>query len=209
MLEIEKRVVLTRKDFDKLFRFFKTDGKFVKDFKRFTFVQLNNSDFTPDKEGLVDIRLRTTKTGGKFTVKYGNWHANSTREEYEIDFKLDDTINLINMLRVLGYNYFITTYIHRFEFKYKKFNITLDKYFSADQDLMEIEVLAKDRKNIKEIEKDIDDFLLEQKLTPLDSEGMVNYIKGLNDIKEMRVDFTKISVESWFKEWKNWVYCIK
>ena len=74
---------------------------------------------------------------------------------------------------------------------------------------MEVEILAKDRSNIKELEKDIDQFLDEQKLKSLDSRGMIDYIQRLNDIKKMRVDFTKIKVEDWFTKWKDWVDCNK
>lgn len=69
MIEVEKRVLLNKKDLKKFLGKLTISGEKVKEFKRFTMVKIANSDFTPNKDNLIDLKIRTTKESSLFTIK--------------------------------------------------------------------------------------------------------------------------------------------
>lgn len=168
-----------------------------------------NKNFKATKDAKVDIKLRTTREGGKFALKYGNWHKAIARKEFEIDFDPKQLPELLNMLLVLGYKYYLMIYIQRSEYSLKGMTVTLDKYLSTQKTLMEVEIVAKNKKDLKVHGKKIENFLSTFSLSALDSKGTINWINYLNNLKKWRVDFSKNTPETWFKKWKDYVYCLK
>ena len=209
MIEIEKRILLNKDAYQKLNQFFLEHSRLEKNFKRFTMVQIGRSDFKADPDKLLDLRVRTTGEEGTLTAKYGNWHADSAREEYEVHFQTDEIQSLFHILILQKYLYFIMSYIERSQYKYEDFVITIDKYFSMDAYLMEIELSVTDASEVSTAENKIDTFLQTYHLDVLNSDSTKNFIQKMNDVEALQVDFTKISVETWFEKWKESIYCRK
>jgi CYTH domain-containing protein len=209
MIEIEKRILIDKEKYDEMLTFLTKNGKLKQTFKRFTMVSNTNPDFIPETKGKEDLRVRTTGETGKLTMKYGDWHADAAREEYEVGFKTDEIKELLNILRIQQYLYYIITYIQRFHYTYDGYEITLDKYYSSDIALMEVEISVNEQQKVQAAEKRIDEFLAKYDLTPLDSEGMIKFITGVNNVKSNQIDFAKISIDAWYDEWKDFIYCRK
>jgi len=207
MIEVERRVLLTKKEMESLKNFFNTNGKFVKDFKRFTLVNIGREDFTPDLNDPLDLRVRMTKDIARLTVKYGNWHTDAGREEYEVEFNVDNLKELLGILKIMGRNYYSLTYIHRYQYEYKGFDITFDDYSFRDDCLMEVELGVEKMEESEEADRKITEFIKNQNLEPLSKDGFIKFVQENNDIMELRVDFNKITLDDWFEKWKDYIYC--
>lgn len=208
MFEVEKRSLVTKSKLKLIKKFLETNGKLVKEVKRFNFIKVENKNFISDPNSLIDIKIRTTSGGGKFALKYGNWHKSASREEYEFKFEVEEITQIVNILKILSFKYFITTYVLRSEYKYKNLTITLDNYYSLNSALLEAEIVVKNKNKIKNAELEILTFFKSKELKTLDSSETINFINKLNSIKKFQVDFEKISVENWHKRWKKFIYCL-
>lgn len=111
------------------------------------------------------------------------------------------------MMNSLDFHYYVITYVTRQQFHYEGFTITIDDYYHMDECMAEIETLVNDQSEVTDAENRIDEFLSKNQLKSLDSEGTVNFISKMNLIKETQIDFTKISVEDWFKRWEEFINC--
>lgn len=210
MIEVEKRVFLSPEKLEELKHFFEQNGKFLKTFKRFTVVSIDRSDFIisqSTKDNPLDIRVRSTGENSKLTVKYGNWHNDKGRQEVELPFKTEDFLGAITMLNLMGLKYFISTYIERFAYEYKGFEITLDKYFTSDKCLMEVELLVKDQNKTTEAEKEIRSLLKDLNLTEMDKEEFVDWVQQMNLDKKVQLNLDKDGLNEWYIKWKDYIWC--
>ena len=209
MIEIEKRVLMSQTNLEKMKNILNKEAVLKSHFKRFTMVEVVNASFAPDTDNLIERRIRSTGNESKLTVKYGNWHTDFARKEYEVAFKTEEFRNMVNILILQGNLYFITTYIERFSYVFHDFILTLDSYFFMQAHLMEVEISIEDGSITKPTEDKIDSFLNEMNLIPLDSKGTIDFINELNSLNELRVDFTKTTVDEWYKKWKDYIFCKK
>ena len=210
MIEIEKRALLNRQKFKILQNFFQKNGKFIKTFKRYTLLQISREDFYPNKNAKTDIRVRTDGTEAKLTVKSGNWHSGESRQEFEIHFDLVEIKDAVGMMLALGKPYFVTVYFERWVYEYKKYEVSLDKYYFNDDYILEIEL--KDNVSEEKIEKEeklIYEMLEEFEVEPLEADGMVKFITKLNFVKECQADFSKTTIDEWYDKWKDYIHCKK
>src|SRR5260221_3450788 len=212
MFEVEKRVFLTPEKLEELKKFFAANGKFHETFKRFTIVSIDRSDFKiaqSTKDNPLDIRVRSTGDDSKLTVKYGNWHNDQGRQESELLFKTKDFKEAINMLRLMGLKYFIATYIERYAYNYKGFEITLDKYFTSDRSIMEIELMVEKQEGTSEAEKRIRELISELKLEEVNRDDFVNYVQEMNLDKKVQLNLEKDSLDEWYSRWEEYIWCRK
>ncbi len=209
MIEIEKRAFLNKPEYERLKYYFDKHGEFIKMFKRFTFLQINRSDFVPDVSAKTDIRIRIDDgKKAKLTVKSGNWHNNEPRQEFEIHFDPKEVKDAVGMIHTLGNNYFIVVYFERCVYKYENYEITLDKYYFNDNYVLEIEAKSPDNQiEVAKEEAKILDLMKQLKIKPPTETEIVEFISKLNFIKECQVDFTKITIDEWYEKWKEFIYC--
>lgn len=208
MIEIEKRALLNKQKFNSLQNFFKKNGKFIKTFKRYTLLQISREDFYPNKDAKTDIRVRTDGTEAKLTVKSGNWHSGESRQEFEIHFDLAEIKDAVGMMLALSKPYFVTVYFERWVCEYKKYEVSLDKYYFNDDYILEIE-LKEDvsKEKIEKEEKLIYKMLEEFEVEPLEADGMVEFITKLNFVEECQINFEKISLDEWYEKWEDFIFC--
>lgn len=210
MIEIEKRALISKKQYNKLHKYFQANANFQEEFKRFTLVQITNSDYSPDIDTQIDLRVRTQGEDSKFTLKTGNWHSGESRNEYEIHFKTTEIENALNMMVALGGRYFVAVYIQRKMYKYGKYIITLDKYFFSEDYILEIEL--EDSTNINDIENEeakILALLQELDVQVTNSDVMIKFINKLNFVKQAQVELTPENVKEWCEKWEKFIYCRK
>lgn len=209
MNEVEKRVLLSNDKIQEFLKFLKSKAKFVRKFRRFTIVHVIHPGSIPDLENPLDIRIRTTKDKGKLTVKSGKIHKDKSRSEYELDIKVDQIPTLLSILNLLGFKSFVMTYLERSEFSFNGLTVTVDKYFSIDANMVEVEVIVNSKNKVLDAEKKINKFLEEKNLTALNAPGMTKFIERVNNVTKMQVDFTKTTPDKWFKKWEDYIYCKK
>ena len=207
MLEVEKRVLLTNSN---LFQATILDLATLNyKTKRFTMVNVSHSNFQPDPNRLIDLKVRTTGDTGTIVTKYGNWHSDASRQEYEIKFKTLDLGNLLNTLKLLGYKYYVSTYITRTLYTYNDFRLTFDQYHSMEATIFEIELNVENKDEVVEAEHRIDSFLLEHSLKPLNSKETIELISRMNSIPECQVNFDTLDVDHWLNTHHEFVWCQK
>ncbi|WKZ27739.1 MAG: CYTH domain-containing protein [Candidatus Dojkabacteria bacterium] len=211
MIEVEKRSLVTQQQLDThpLKNFFSEKATLQKHFRRFTMVGIENADFTPNPDSLIDLKVRTTEEKGLLTVKYGNWHTGTAREEHEISFNPETEITAVmNILRLLGRQTFIISYLERFEYHFENIIITKDVYKSMPGSiLLELEVGVQNENEVESAEKKIDNLMAELQLETLDSEGTKRFIADMNAIKEYQVSFVSQSVDEWYTKWSDYIHC--
>ncbi len=207
MIEVEKRALISNAKNDELLIYLNSNSKKLSEVKRYTLVKVQNSDFTSDPNNDLDIKIRTTKNESLFTVKKGNWHDSSGRKENEIHFQNDEISEIVNMLTSLGFNYFVSMYVTRKKYELNGLIITIDSYHHMDEILVEVEKTVDEKSSTTIAEKDIEDFFLAQNLKVLNSEDTISFINKINQIEETQVDFTKLSVDQWFSQWKEFISC--
>jgi CYTH domain-containing protein len=209
MIEIEKRSLLNKSEYDRLLGFFKENAKLRKNFKRYTIIQIEREDYVPDEEALVDYRIRTDGKKGLLTAKTGSWHSGEARNEYEIHFELDEIKDALGILLTKGMPFFVSVYIERFEYEYLDYVVSIDKYFFNDDYILDFEKLVddKDVDKVPQEEKKILGLMAKLGIKPIKSEEMIAFIRKLNFIKEAQHDFRKTSLDEWYEEWKEYIYC--
>src|SRR5712692_4320724 len=123
MIEIEKRVLLAKNDLTRVRTFLDRNASKQDSFKRFTLVNVPNSDFTQDPENAIDLKIRTSGEEALLTLKKGNWHKDTAREEYEVRFETSQIAELLNILVALGKRFFVAIYVFRSKYRYRDFII--------------------------------------------------------------------------------------
>ncbi len=207
MLEVEKRVLIKKSDLPALILSLHQEGKQIIEFKRFTMVKIDNSDFIPKKDSPIDIKIRTSKTESLFTVKVGNWHADTARKENEIHFDKNEIGELISMLVSLGYKYFVAMYVNRMKFELNDMTITIDNYHHLEDCLVEVEILIEALGNKDYAEIKIQEYLEKYNLKPLGSQDTINFITKINMVKQTQIDFEKVSIQEWESKWEKFIRC--
>ena len=209
MIEIEKRSLINKSDYDRLINFFQKEGKETQNFKRYTLIRIERADFVPDESAVFDFRLRSDGKIGLMTVKSGSWHSGEARKEYEVHFPLDEFKDALGMLIETGTPYFVSVYIERKEFTYNGYTVSMDRYFFNDDYIIDFEKLVTDNEKDKVIEEEnkIVELMEELKLEVIKSGEMIDFIKRLNMIKKSQHDFSKIDIDLWYKDWEKYVYC--
>lgn len=208
MFEVEKRVFLDKNIYENLKKEFSEKGQLLKNFKRFTLVSVGRKDFIPSKEDPVDIRIRSTGKDSELTLKYGNWFQDSAREEYELKFTTDQFSTILSMLKILGYKYFMATYIERFKYSVDEMIITLDQYFtSTKKTLMEVEIEVPAKEEVPIAEKKIDEFIVINNLKAIDGEEFLEFVNEMNRNKSTQIDLDDKSVDEVINEWKDFIEC--
>lgn len=207
MIEVEKRALVDKSRYKDILKQFAKKGSFMSKVKRFTLVQVDNSDFTADSSSLTDIKVRTTKDNALFTVKHGNWHDSSGRKENEINFNVEEINELVEMLISLGFSYFVAIYVTREKYTMNDLVITIDQYHHMDDTLIEIEKTVSNESEEAEAEKEIKNLLELFTLTPMSSEDTIEFVEKINKIEETQVDFTNTTVPEWFNKWKDFILC--
>lgn len=209
MIEIEKRALINKNRYEELLKYFSKNGKISKQFKRYTIIGIQRADFVPDTIGDRDFRIRTDGKSGLLTLKVGNWHSGVARKEYEIHFDLSEIRDAMGILTEMGSHYCVSVYIERIEFLYKEYTVSLDKYFFNDDYIIDFEKLALDN-SPEDIKSEEDRITVEMEklgLTIITSDKMIKFINKLNFIKKAQHNFEEVTIDDWFEEWKDYIYC--
>ncbi len=157
---------------------------------RTVIVKVENDDFSPDPSALIDIKTKLIGDQTLLSVKYGSWHDNATRQEYEVNFRREDLPDLLAVLGLLGHTKFIVLATVRVTWLGAGVVITLDEYPKLDQALFEVELAdeAASEHLINKVFADLD-------LRPMDSEQTINFIRGLNCHRKIQVDLNNMQPE--------------
>jgi adenylate cyclase class IV len=196
MMETEKRTGLTLDRATTLK--VNLDSKYTRKsvVNRTVSVKVDNDDFSPNPDALVDIKTKLIGESTLLSVKYGSWHSDTAREEYEVDFRREDLGAMFAVLKLLGYSKFITLTTVRTTWIAAGVVITLDEYHQIGQALFEVELEAADSVD----EHLIDDVFVAVGLVPMNSEQTVEFIASLNTAKEIQVSFDDVEPDNFARE---------
>jgi len=95
---------------------------------RTVIVKVENDDYSPDPGALIDIKIKLVGDDSLLSVKYGSWHGDAARREYEVHFTRTDLANLLAAFGLLGYTKYIVLVTVRTTWADSRVVITLDEY---------------------------------------------------------------------------------
>ncbi len=139
--------------------------------------------FVPDPKSLVDIKIKLIDNESILSVKYGSWHGDTARQEYETHFERNDLSALIASLSVLSYDHFILLSTLRSVWRTEGATVTLDEYANADRRAL-FEVEAGDGSAGEEC---VDRVFERLNVTPMGSPATIAFINEINTSKDVRV----------------------
>jgi adenylate cyclase class IV len=191
MQEIEKRAGLTPEAVSQLKP--AIDDRYSRKsvVNRTVVVKVDNDDFSPNSDALVDIKTKLIGDQTLLSVKYGSWHGDTARREHEVRFHREDLGDLFSILELFGHTRFVVLATVRTTWISGGVVITLDEYSKADQALFEVELEDCDATD----ERLIDDVFTSLGIQPMNSEQTVKFISGLNRAKEIQVDLDAIRAD--------------
>lgn len=138
--------------------------------------------FVPDRDSLVDIKVKLIGNDSILSVKHGSWHGDTVRREYETRFDRADLSNVLGSLLTLSYSKFILLSTLRTIWQADNCTITLDEYTNVDKALFEVEVSESGS------EKDVDDIFNDLGVMPMDSPATIAFIEEVNRSKDVQID---------------------
>lgn len=194
MNEIEKRLGLDKKQSialrDQLVAKFGEPKTMMRTF----LIKVDNQNFLPDPNSLIDIKIKLINNKSIWSTKYGSWHADACRKEFEIHFYRTDLENVIETLHLHQYRYFVLFSTIRSAWKKDKLIYTLDEYKSLPKSLFEIEA-----------ENDGDEDLVLKafdslSLKPMDSIETISFINSLNQYPAVQIDLNLVSPKELAKQ---------
>lgn len=154
---------------------------------RIVIVKVANDDFSPDPAALIDIKVKLIGDETLLSVKYGSWHGDAVRQEYEVNFRRDDLPNLLAVLKLLGYTKFIVLSTVRTTWLGSGVVLTLDEYPKLDRGLFEVELAE-----TTGTETQISSVFTDLGLTPMDSEQTVSFIADINQSQKIQIDLDRL-----------------
>lgn len=152
-------------------------------------VKVENDDYSPNPDALLDIKTKLIGDQTLLSVKSGSWHSDAARQEYEINFRREDLADLFAILQLLGYRKFITLSTIRTTWTTSGVIVTLDEYHQIGKALFEVELEDESSSDATRI----DEIFFSLGVQPMDSAQTVNFISGLNRTKEIQVDLDRSS----------------
>lgn len=188
MRETEKRAGLASEEAVRLKHVIDDRYSRISVANRTVVVKVDNDDFSPDPDALVDIKTKLIGDQTLLSVKYGSWHGDTARQEYEVRFRREDLGNVLAILNLFGYAKFIVLATVRTTWVSDGVVITLDEYNTIGRALFEVE--------LKDSNRD-DDHLIDGVFAclgvePMNSEQTVRFVSGLNMAKEIQADLDRI-----------------
>lgn len=159
-------------------------------------VKVDNDDFSPNPDALIDIKTKLIGDQTVLSVKYGSWHGDTARNEHEVKFRREDLGDMFNILKLFGHTKFIVLTTVRTTWVSIGVVITLDEYSKIGQALFEVEL----EDDTSSEEKLIDDVFRSLGIAPMNSEQTVEFIGALNQIKEIQVDLDRIQSDELARE---------
>lgn len=159
-------------------------------------VKVDNDDFSPNPDALVDIKAKLIGNQTLLSVKYGSWHGDTARSEHEVRFRREDLGQMINILKLFGHTKYIVLTTVRTTWVSPGVVITLDEYSKIGQALFEVEL----EDNTSTDELLIDDVFTSLRIAPMDSERTVDFIGGINRTEEIQVDLNLVPADELAQE---------
>lgn len=103
-------------------------------------VKVDNDDFSPNPDVLIDIKAKLIGDQTLLSVKYGSWHGDTARSEHEVRFRREDLGDMFEILKLLGHTKFIVLTTVRTIWVSIGAVITLDEYSKIGRALFEVEL---------------------------------------------------------------------
>lgn len=147
--------------------------------------------FVPDPTSLVDIKVKLIENESILSVKYGVWHTDTARQEYETRFERSDLASLIASLMIFNYDKFILLSTQRSIWETNGLTVTLDEYSNAgNKALFEVEATDNSKG-----EADIDQFFASLGVLPMGSAATIAFIGEINQSEDVQIDLRENSPE--------------
>lgn len=158
--------------------------------KRAVVVKVDNDDFSPNPDTMIDIKTKLIGDQTVLSVKHGSWHDDTARQEYDVNFRREDLGALFAVMKLLGYAKFIVLTTVRTTWLGNGVVITLDEYSKIGKALFEVEL----KDSSSDDESLIDKVFTALELSPMNSAETVTFISELNGSKEIQVDLDHVDV---------------
>lgn len=159
-------------------------------------VKVDNDDFSPDPDALIDIKAKLIGDQTLLSVKYGSWHGDTARSEHEVRFQREDLSGMIDILRLFGHTKFVVLTTVRTTWVSAGVVITLDEYSKIGKALFEVE-LEGDSFGGEQL---IDGVFRSLGVAPMNSGQTVEFIGELNQAKEIQVDLDRMPTDELVRE---------
>lgn len=205
MIEIEKRSIIDRTQFNQINSFLETQGTFVSRNKIFTMVYEPSDFFIPQTDMEVALRIRVLNDKLWLTLKKGSWHQEASRIENELALSKDQIKSLVSILYEIGFKTFVVNYKERTTYSYNGFTVVLDRHYSLNVLIIEVEIIETDASLIKKIENKIEDFFSFLKIKPMGSDDTIKFVTRLNSVKDFQVNLSNVQISDWYTKWEKYI----
>src|SRR3989344_4864114 len=168
-IEVEHRGKLTEEQFNNLKKFFKKEGKFIKEKDRFSVIY-----FPRGKERIgvpkapLDLRIRVTNKKGEIVLKYRKSSGADARKEFSFPIDTKQFEEATEFLFILGYYYGALQATKTYVYKYKGVEFAIvhapafGYYFEAEI-LTEKQLIGNTKKKIISVIKELGLTVLSEK----------------------------------------------
>ncbi len=138
-IEVEQRGRLSEDDFKRLNIFFAKEGMFLGEKKRFSVITASSSKSVKEVvDEKIDLRIRVTNGKSELVLKHGKWGSMDSRREINIAFDTNDFSEMIDFIRLIGFNRVVLQATDTRCYKYKGIEFALvhvpgwGHYFEAE-----------------------------------------------------------------------------
>lgn len=207
--EVERRALVDDSRLPKIIGYLDANGKEVKRHKRFSICYVKNQDITADPDNPIDLRVRITNGRAELSLKYGDWHSASAREEYGLPFDIANIETLLKMNFRIGFKWGILAYTERRDFVVNDLLVSIDDHADYPRTLIEIEKVCDAKNDIPLAESEIGKLFETLGLKILDSVALRKVYEEVNAREKWRFDFTKEDIGDFVKDWEEYIKCKK
>ena len=202
-IEVEHRGLITKEEFNRFKHFFRKNGKYLGEKKRFSLIHNTSEKSVREiKDNPVDIKLRLTNKKPELAVKYGKWSGKDARREFNFSLEPNMFDDMLELLKILGYHKFVLMANTKYDYFYHGIEFSLVKvpdwgfYFEA-------EILTKE--SFKEqADRKLDHEIVELGLKVLDEDEFYDLLDELNNRRGFRIDLYKVSLKEIKKRFSDY-----
>lgn len=185
---------------EKIIKLLDEEAKLEKTFNRFSIIFWNHAETKPAEASQYDFRIRITGNKGLFTLKYGDWRGGG-REEYEFHFDTEELDDVVNIMRVWGHKWGTTTRVERRKYEYRGMEVVIDRYLDDGRGILEIEKECQNENDFEKYERGIDNLMNKWGLEPMTKEGMVEFVRSINDNENNYFDLSSGDTDRYVRMW--------
>lgn len=189
-IEVEHRGILTKENFNLLRKFFKKEGKFIKEKDRFSVIYFpRGKERSKISKSPLDLRIRITNKQSEIVLKYGKSSGADARKEFSFPLASSQFEEATEFLFILGFYYGVLQATKTYVYMYKGIEFAVvhapafGYYFEAEI-ITEKKMIDSSNKKIKSVIEELD-------LNVLSKKDFYKWLEDLSSNPKLKFNFKK------------------